>query len=170
MRWGIVVVVILAGCSPGVFADLKGVQTYTKETLLPAVGNGSLDGLTSDYFRKTSDPEASARWLRLFKQLGSLQSAGEPNCTVTSGVNTNPDLAGEFATCEVDAVYANGAAHVSARLRKFGEGWKVDAVNVNSDYFGKLMEKAAAPDVAAPAPATPVAPPPPAAPSSPSPT
>lgn len=153
VRWGVVAAIFLAGCSPSMFEDIGRAQAFTKDTVLPAIGDGKVEGLLSDYARKTADPEEQARWLRVFQQLGPLKSASDPACNVNSNMNTNADLSGTFATCVAEAVYANGNATVSVRLRKVGDGWQADAVNVNSEYFSKLMEKGIAPEAAAPAPA-----------------
>lgn len=141
MRWAVAATIFLAGCSPSMFADVGRAQTFTKETVLPAIGDGKVEGLLSDYGRRTADPDEQARWLRIFQQLGALRSAGDPVCNVRAGVNTNPDMSGTFATCVAEAVYANGNATVTVVLRKVGDGWQADSVNVNSDLFSRLMEK-----------------------------
>jgi hypothetical protein len=168
----------LAACSPQMFADIGTAQTYTKDIVLPAVPSGGLDPLWSDFALKNSDPATMARLGPIYQKLGPLRSAQEVSCRVTASANTDPALNGIFADCYVDATFENAAAAVTTRLRKVDAGWKLDAVNVNSDLFAKLMEQgaatapaaAAAPDAAsvAPTPATrPPAAPTPAAPPAP---
>lgn len=160
----------LAACSPQTFADIGTAQTYTKDVVLPAVPSGGLDPLWSDFALKNSDPAAMARLGPIYQKLGALQSAQEVSCRVTASANTDPALTGTFADCSVEATYENAAATVATRLRKVDDAWKLDAVNVNSDLFAKLMEQGAAtapaPEAASvtpttqPAPAPTPAPPP----------
>lgn len=150
----IVPALLVGACSPTLFADVGSAQSFTVEQVAPAVADGRLEELMSDVGRRTSDPATRARWMRFFQQLGPLKSSGMATCQVTSSFNTNPDLSGEFANCSVDAVYANANARVTVRLRRVGNGWQADMVNVNSDYFAALMEKGAA-GAEAPAPDAP---------------
>lgn len=147
----------LAACSPAIFQDAVSAQTFVTAKVMPAVGAGELEPLLSDVAREDADREAQARWLRLFKELGPLVSAGDVSCNAVSQININPKLNGTFANCNGQATYTNGVAVVTVRLRKVGDGWQADSVNVNSDYFAKVMEKGLAPppDAAAPAPAAP---------------
>lgn len=159
--WGVATLaMIAAACSPQTFADIGTAQAYTKDVVLPAVSSGGVEPLMSDYANKNADPVAQARWLRIYQELGPLQNADEVGCNVVASANMNADLSGTFADCFVQARYAEGAAVVTTRLRKVGDGWKIDALNVNSDVFGRLMDQALdsakdTTDVVPDAPATP---------------